>query len=396
MRILSLYVLIFLVYACEWPFDTDETSPDALLDLAIEHSITRLVDSSDVKLTWSEIIVENFSKVTVERRISLDTDWTLRAILTNPLVITYTDVVNDDADFQYRVTFSDVQGNEKWTEGETTIPRTTSLYIPDDYESIQAAFESPVIDDGDSILVSSGKYPGSLSILGKDILVRAIDDHEVTTIIASDSDRCLNINDGILEGVWLEGGTGGEGAYTPGGGVYAAGSAVLRNNFIVDNQAPGEGGGLYLTGNASLYNNIVFHNVGDNVGGIFISNATGEVINNTIVGNSIAGDSLGGVSIANSSVIFLNNIISEHTGFDLLVMDDAPASVVAYCRFKDADPTDSNGNIPDDPLFLEVANEDFHLRPDSPCTNTGHPGDEYQDNNGSQNDMGAYGGPYGE
>ena len=390
MRILSLYVLIFLVYACEWPFDTDETSPDALLDLAIEHSITRLVDSSDVKLTWSEIIVENFSKVTVERRISLDTDWTLRAILTNPLVITYTDVVNDDADFQYRVTFSDVQGNEKWTEGETTIPRTTSLYIPDDYESIQAAFESPVIDDGDSILVSSGKYPGSLSILGKDILVRAIDDHEVTTIIASDSDRCLNINDGILEGFWLEGGTGGEGAYTPGGGVYAAGSAVLRNNFIVDNQAPGEGGGLYLTGNASLYNNIVFHNVGDNVGGIFISNATGEVM------NSIAGDSLGGVSIANSSVIFLNNIISEHTGFDLLVMDDAPASVVAYCRFKDADPTDSNGNIPDDPLFLEVANEDFHLRPDSPCTNTGHPGDEYQDNNGSQNDMGAYGGPYGE
>ncbi len=60
MRILSLYVLIFLVYACEWPFDTDETSPDALLDLAIEHSITRLVDSSDVKLTWSEIIVENY------------------------------------------------------------------------------------------------------------------------------------------------------------------------------------------------------------------------------------------------------------------------------------------------------------------------------------------------
>ena len=306
MRILPLYILVFLVFACEWPFDTDETDPSALFDLTVEHSITRLVDSSGVQLIWSEIIFENFSKVTVERRKLTDTAWTQRAILSNPLITTHTDMVNDDTDFQYRVTFSDVQGNEKWTEGETTIPRTTSLYIPDDYESIQAAFESPVIDDGDSILVSSGKYPGS------------------------------------------------------------------------------------------LYNNIVFHNVGDNVGGIFISNATGEVINNTIVGNSIAGDSLGGVSIANSSVIFLNNIISEHTGFDLLVMDDAPASVVAYCRFKDADPTDSNGNIPDDPLFLEVANEDFHLRPDSPCTNTGHPGDEYQDNNGSQNDMGAYGGPYGE
>ena len=64
MRILSLYVLVFLVYACEWSFDTDETIPDALLDLTIEHSITRLVDSSDVKLTWSEVIVEKSSATT--------------------------------------------------------------------------------------------------------------------------------------------------------------------------------------------------------------------------------------------------------------------------------------------------------------------------------------------
>ena len=61
MRILPLYLLVFLVFACEWPFDTDETSPDALLELTIEHAITRLVDSSDVKLTWSEVIVENLS-----------------------------------------------------------------------------------------------------------------------------------------------------------------------------------------------------------------------------------------------------------------------------------------------------------------------------------------------
>ena len=273
MRKTPLYILVFLVFACEWPFDTDETDSGSLFDLTIEHSILRLVDSSGVHLTWSEIIIENFSMVTVERRKLTDTAWTQRAILSNPLITTYTDMVNDDTDFQYRVTFSDVQGNEKWAEGETTIPKTTSLYIPDDYESIQTAFESPVIDDGDSILVFPGKYTGSLSILGKDILVQAIDDNEVATIIASDSDRCLNINEGIFEGFRLERGTGGIGAFTPGGGVYASGNAVLRNNFIVDNEAPGEGGGLYLTENASMYNNIVINNVGDNVGGIFISNS---------------------------------------------------------------------------------------------------------------------------
>ena len=390
MRLLALYVLVFLVYACEWPFDTDATDSGSLFELTIEHSITRLVDSSGVKLTWSEIIVENFSKVTVERRSFADTGWTLRAILSNPLITTYTDMVNDDADFRYRVTLSDIQGNEKWAEGETTIPKTTSLYIPDDYDSIQAAFQSPVIDDGDSILVSPGTYQGTLAILGKNVLIRASGGHEVTTIIASDSNRCLNINNGVLEGFRLEGGTGGIGVYTPGGGVYATGSAVLRNNFIVDNEAPGEGGGLYLTGDASLYNNIVFHNVSDNVGGIFISNATGEVINNTIVG-----DTSGGVAITNSSVTFLNNIIAQHSGFDLLVAEDALTSIVAYCRFKEASPADTNGNIPSDPLFFEAATEDFHLLPGSPCIDAGYPGDEYRDNDGSQNDMGAYGGPNG-
>ena len=395
MRLLPLCIVAFLVFACEWPFDTDETDPGALFELTVEHSITRLVDSSGVQLTWSEIIIENFSKVTVERKKFTDTEWTQRVILSNPLITTYTDMVNDDVDFHYRVTFSDVQGNEKWTEGETSIPKTTSLHIPEDYGSIQMAFQSPVIDDGDSILVFPGKYPGSLSILGKDILVRAIDGHEETTIIASDSDRCLNINNGIFEGFRLERGTGGIGVFTPGGCIYASGNAVLRNNFIVDNEAPGEGGGLFLTENASLYNNFVFHNVGDNVGGILISNATGEVINNTIVGNTIEDDTLGGVAITNSTVTFLNNIISEHTGFDLLLTDDNPASIVAYCRFKEAGLADSNGNIPDDPLFLEVATEDFHLLPNSPCIDAGHPGDEYRDNDGSQNDMGAYGGPNG-
>ena len=313
MRLLPLCIVAFLAFACEWPLDTDETDPGALFELTVEHSITRLVDSSGVQLTWSEIIIENFSKVTVERKKFTDTEWTQRVILSNPLITTYTDMVNDDVDFHYRVTFSDVQGNEKWTEGETSIPKTTSLHIPEDYESIQMAFQSPVIDDGDSILVFPGKYPGSLSILGKDILVRAIDGHEETTIIASDSDRCLNINNGIFEGFRLERGTGGIGVFTPGGCIYASGNAVLRNNFIVDNEAPGQGGGLFLTENASLYNNFVFHNVGDNVGGILISNATGEVINNTIVGNTIEDDTLGGVAITNSTVTFLNNIIAEHT-----------------------------------------------------------------------------------
>ena len=210
-------------------------------------------------------------------------------------------------------------------------------------------------------------------------------------IMDSENKRCVNINNGILVGFRLEGGTGGEGANTPGGGVYASGNAVLRNNFIVGNVAPGEGGGVFVTGNARLYNNIIFSNIGNPVGGIMISYATGEIINNTIVG-----DSTGGVAVVNSSVKFLNNIISEHDLFDLLIHESASQSIVAYCRFKEASLTDTLGNISANPLFIDSNNEDFQLHPDSPCVDAGHPGDEFTDRDGSRNDMGVFGGPYGE
>ena len=398
MRILPLYLLFFLVFACEWPFDTTPTDESQYFIVSISHDITRIVDSAIVEISWTEVTIEDFFHFIIERRSAVESTWIKRATISNPTISSYTDMVNDDTTFYYRVSISDINGNARSGEASTTIPLTTKLFVPADYDTIQHAFSTPITDDGDSIIVSPGEYNGSLGILGKNVVIKSTHGFTSTSIIADDYFRCVNINKGVLQGFLITGGFRyyKDGTSNVGGGVYASGSAILKNNYISENTAPGEGGGLYLTENASLYNNIVFHNVGNNVGGIFINNATGKVINNTIVGNIIVGDSLGGVAITNSSVTFLNNIISGHTGFDLLVTDDAPASVVAYCRFKDADPTDSNGNIPDDPLFLEVANEDFHLRPDSPCTNTGHPGDEYRNNNGSQNDMGAYGGPYGE
>jgi hypothetical protein len=52
------------------------------------------------------------------------------------------------------------------------------------------------------------------------------------------------------------------------------------------------------------------------------------------------------------------------------------------------------GNIDADPLFL--GNSDFHLQPGSPCIDAGNPDPQYNDNDGSRNDMGAYGGPGGD
>lgn len=384
-------ILILFLCTCEWPFNTTPTDKDEIFTLTLTHDIERLVDSAYVHLNWTGITVEEFEKYTIERRMEGDTAWTLRATLTTPLFTSYNDIVFDDENYRYRISIVDIQGNMKWAEGETIIPKTTSLFIPEDYDAIQNAFVSPVIDDGDSIIVAPGVYKGTLSIMGKQVLVQSIEGYELTVILASENKRCVNINNGILVGFRLEGGTGGEGANTPGGGVYASGNAVLRNNLIVGNVAPGEGGGVFVTGNARLYNNIIFSNIGNPVGGIMISYATGEIINNTIVG-----DSTGGVAIVNSSVRFLNNIIFEHDLFDLLIHESASQSIVAYCRFKEASLTDTLGNISANPLFIDSDNEDFHLYLDSPCVDAGHPGDEFTDMDGSRNDMGMFGGPYGE
>ncbi|MDP3790166.1 MAG: hypothetical protein Q8R48_07185, partial [Candidatus Omnitrophota bacterium] len=46
------------------------------------------------------------------------------------------------------------------------------------------------------------------------------------------------------------------------------------------------------------------------------------------------------------------------------------------------------GNINDDPLFADLS----HLQPSSPCVNAGDPAAQYNDKDGTRNDMGAYGG----
>ena len=48
------------------------------------------------------------------------------------------------------------------------------------------------------------------------------------------------------------------------------------------------------------------------------------------------------------------------------------------------------------PLRESIKKNSYHLQDGSPCINTGNPGVQYNDTDGSRNDMGAYGGPNGD
>ena len=59
------------------------------------------------------------------------------------------------------------------------------------------------------------------------------------------------------------------------------------------------------------------------------------------------------------------------------------------------DGLEGEGNMNIDPLFTDPENGDYHLQGTSPCIDAGNPDSEYNDTDGSRNNMGAYGGPGG-
>ena len=67
--------------------------------------------------------------------------------------------------------------------------------------------------------------------------------------------------------------------------------------------------------------------------------------------------------------------------------------IVKYLHLPESSGT---GNISDAPKFVDANAGDFHLQSNSPCIDAGNPGESYNDVDGTRNDIGAYGGPYGD
>ena len=91
----------------------------------------------------------------------------------------------------------------------------------------------------------------------------------------------------------------------------------------------------------------------------------------------------GAITLAHNSSANINNSIfwGNNNGFGIF----EPS--VSYSLIQGIEDTD--------PLFVDPSNGDYSLQAGSPCIDTGNPSSEYNDTDGSRNDMGAYGGPKG-
>ena len=169
-------------------------------------------------------------------------------------------------------------------------------------------------------------------------------------------------------------------------------SSSVINNKILCGKDGGDCINIELSANLGIYNNLV-EDIQDNANGIIIRNSTEIILSNNIINtgstgldedlsgmiaynNIITGAANYGISASASSVIDYNDVWNNVNDYNIISKVEHDISV--------------------DPIFIDIVNHDYRLGEGSPGIDAGHPNEEYNDTDGSRNDMGIYGGPYAD
>ena len=184
-----------------------------------------------------------------------------------------------------------------------------------------------------------------------------------------------------------------------GGGAFISDHSfgvVVRNCRFTRNRTLGNGGGVCVDGSTTIENCVFNYNYARVGGGgfAFVANNSQELLNCTFYRNGAShNDNYSIISFGDLNI--LNCIVSRGT-----LVDRANNKFYSinstYSLIQEVTVAGGTGNIVANPLFVDPENSDFRLEAESPAINAGHPGNEYKDSNGSRNDMGAFGGPYGD
>ncbi|MCK4653328.1 MAG: right-handed parallel beta-helix repeat-containing protein, partial [Candidatus Cloacimonetes bacterium] len=206
-------------------------------------------------------------------------------------------------------------------------------------------------------------------------------------------------------------------SYHYGGGVWCIGSnPILENVIISENIAAFGGGGILLTATTMTLSNVVInHNEvsgglsPSDGGGIYSTNSVSVLTNVTIAENTTWGEYGGIYCTDNSNFTFLNCILWNDSAAEIY-LEDSSIDVV-YSDIQGG--WEGEGNIDEDPLFVNPDEGNFHLQDTSPCIGAGIDeieiggtwyyaplfdieGNPRPDPVGSIPDMGAYENPLGE
>ena len=199
----------------------------------------------------------------------------------------------------------------------------------------------------------------------------------------------------------------GGGSYVDGGGIVTAQWATWDANWA------SAGGGVGSVGDFNATNAVFVNNGSADNSGVYggaaldVAAGTTYLTNATLAGNDgLASSYLSGSSSTN----VINSIAVVNDDGPLWDYDGAASVSVMYTDTFGgtggdwgslSDPTGVDGNIAANPLFVSWTNDDdssdddLHLDAGSPGIDAGSPAGAFNDADGTQNDMGAYGGPEG-
>jgi len=188
-----------------------------------------------------------------------------------------------------------------------------------------------------------------------------------------------------------------------GGGIYCSQSDPIIKNTIISCNTALYGGGIHCGNSLLSLNNVV---ISDNSvdwygGGISCTLSSPSIINTTISSNN-AGTHGGGIFCHyNSNPSITNSILWDDSPVEIGFNDSGELNSIniSYSDIQGGEAgivTNNNGtvnwldgNIDDDPLFVDPLAEDYHLTADSPCINAGDPSYPLDPDN-TICDMGAY------
>ncbi|MBU1488104.1 PKD domain-containing protein, partial [bacterium] len=248
--------------------------------------------------------------------------------------------------------------------------------------------------EGGTVCVAPGTYNENVNCIKTVNLVGAGSDS--TTIDGSGTVIVFDGVGGSISKFTITGGTG-----TNGHGIWCKNGASpgISNNTITGNGSHG----IYCNNSSPIITNNII--TGNDRHGLSCSNSSPTITNNTITGNGEDGIEC----INSSSPIITNNIITSNdtSGGHAGISANVTSSPVISYNDVWGNTTDYSGNcsagtgdISSDPLFVDGADSDFHLKSCSPCKDAGSntapqmPNTDQDGNprpyNGGIADMGAY------
>ena len=263
----------------------------------------------------------------------------------------------------------------------------TTINVPADQATIQAGIDAAV--DGDTVLVEAGLYYETIDFIGKNIALVSSSGPSATIIDGTGGDTTIVVNmsswgfsaDCKIDGFTIQNGLNGIAASAD----HSNPTLTVRSCIITNTTTAISG---HFMQSWEISNTLIINNENGFAKGYYgdnsvITNCTFDNLIRDIEFNPSYGTT-SELSIYNS--IFRNQIDGHATN---------PVNMY-YCDYSDgALGTNVNiitGNINSDPLFVDIANDDYLLQATSPCIDAGDPISLSNDFDGSRNDIGYTGG----